>query len=164
MEKIYFTMHIACGFGTEETVKFLIKNARKYYVDLNLRDRNVCTPFNHACFYGKLKIVKILLKNSKHPRPISKIDVIYFSGGLNEGQTLAEQKGHINVVNLIKDWKRKQTLILTFLLIFSIIFLFFNIAFAVFFNINFFSYHVVLYLLTIILIIFLLLEVMHFIF
>ena len=111
--------HIACGFGTEDTVNFLIQNARKYNVDLNLRDTNGYTPFHIACFNGKLENVKILLKNSKFI--FRKINVHSLTNRCEFGQDLAEQNGHTDVVNLIKDWRRKrrkQPIILSFLTMF----------------------------------------------
>ena len=93
--------HSACGFGTEETVKFLIQNAEKYNIYLNLRDINGDTPFHYACHHGKLQIAEILLKNSKE----HKINVVSLSNDGMNGEALAEQEGHADVVILIKDWK-----------------------------------------------------------
>ena len=96
--------HNACEFGTEETVKFLLQNAKKYNIDLSLRNIYGNTPFHRAC-YGKLQNVEILLKNSKK----HKINVVSLNNAGEDGQDLAEQKGHTDVVKLIKDWKRKQS-------------------------------------------------------
>ena len=97
--------HSACGFGTEETVKLLIQNAKKYNIDLNLRDDFGFTPFHYACYYGQLQIVEILLKNSKQ----HKINVVSLNNAGKDGQALAKQRGHTDVVKLIKDWKKKQS-------------------------------------------------------
>ena len=97
--------HIACGCGTEEIVKFLIQNAKKYNIDLNLRDNNRSTPFHHACYRGQLLIVETLLKNSKQ----HKINVVSSSNDGMDGQALAEQEGHTDVVKLIQDWKNGQS-------------------------------------------------------
>ena len=94
--------HHACGFGTEETLKFIIQNAKKYNIDLNLRNIHGNTPFNNACILGQFQVVEILLKNSKE----HKINVVSVNNYGEDGQALAEQKGHTDVVNLIKDWKR----------------------------------------------------------
>ena len=96
--------HNACIYGTEETVKFLIQNAEKYNIDLNLNDIAENTAFHYACYHGKLEIVKIFLKNSKEHN----INVVSLNDFGMDGQALAEQEGHIDVVNLIKDWKRKD--------------------------------------------------------
>merc|ERR1712062_399765 len=93
--------HVACAFGTEETVKFLIQNAKKHNIDLNLRDNFGNTPFHLACYFGQPQIVEILLKNSKE----HKINVVSLSNAGNDGQAIAEQRRHTDVVNLIKDWK-----------------------------------------------------------
>ena len=93
--------HDACGFGTEESVKFLIQNAEKYNIDLNLRDNIGYTPFHEACNHGQLQIVKMLLMNSKE----HKINVFSVTNHGKDGQAYAKQKGHTDVVNLIKDWK-----------------------------------------------------------
>ena len=69
---------------------------------LNLRDVNGNTPFHIACVYEQLQIVEILLKNSKE----HKINVIALNNAGKDGQALAKRKGHTDVVNLIKDWKR----------------------------------------------------------
>ena len=95
--------HDACAFGTKETVEFLIQNAKKYNIDLNLRDNLGYTPFHLACYYGKLQIAETLLENSKQ----YKINVVSLNAG-KDGQALAEQEGYTDVVNLIKDWKRKD--------------------------------------------------------
>jgi len=97
--------HHACGFGTGKTVKFLIQNSEKYNIDLNLRNNFGDTPFHGACFNGKLQNVEILLKNSKK----HKINVVAVNNAGKDGQAYAEQKGHTDVVKLIKDWKRNQT-------------------------------------------------------
>ena len=94
--------HHACVFGTEETVKFLIQNAKKYNIYLNLRNIDGYTPFHSACYYGKLQIVEMLLENSKQ----HKINLFSLNNAGMDGQGIAEQKGHTDVVNLIKDWKR----------------------------------------------------------
>ena len=97
--------HKACGFGTEETVKFLIQNAKKHNIDLNLRANLGYTPFHYACYYGTLQIVEMLLKNAiQH-----KINVVSVNNAGKDGQTLADQKGHTDVVNRIKDWKKQQS-------------------------------------------------------
>ena len=96
--------HYACGYGTEETVKFLIQNAKKHNINLNLRDNLGNTPFHLACYHEKLQIVDILLKNSKK----HKINVASVNNNGKDGQTIAEQRRHTDVVNLIKDWKRKD--------------------------------------------------------
>ena len=97
--------HMACGFGTEETVKFLIQNAKKYNIDLNLRNNCGSTPFHLACCNGKLQIVESLLKNSKK----HKINVVSLNNSGKDGQAYSEQKGHTDSVKLLKDWKRKQS-------------------------------------------------------
>ena len=97
--------HNACEFGTEETVKFLLQNAKKYNIDLSLRNIYGNTPFHRACSHGKLQIVKTLLNNSKK----HKIYVVSLSNSGKDGQAYAEQKGHTDIVKLIKDWKRKQS-------------------------------------------------------
>ena len=97
--------HNACEFGTEETVKFLLQNAKKYNIDLSLRNIYGNTPFHRACSHGKLQIVKTLLNNSKK----HKINVVSLSNSGKDGQAYAEQKGHTDIVELIKYWKRKQS-------------------------------------------------------
>ena len=96
--------HMACAFGTEETVKFIIQNAKKYNIDLNMRDINGDTPIHFACYTGKIQIVETLLKNSKK----HKINVVSVSNAGKDGQAYAEQEGHTDIVKLIKDWKRKE--------------------------------------------------------
>ena len=71
---------------------------------LNLRDNLGNTPFHLACYHEKLQIVDILLKNSKK----HKINVASVNNNGNDGQAIAEQRRHTDVVNLIKDWKRKD--------------------------------------------------------
>ena len=78
--------------------------AKKYIIDLNLRDVNGNTPFHIACVYEPLQIVEILLKNSKK----YKINVVSVNNNGKDGQALAEQKGHTDILNLIKDWKRNH--------------------------------------------------------
>ena len=85
-------------------MKFLIQNAKKYNIDLKLRNINGDTPFHYACYHGKVQIVEILLKNSKQ----HKINVVSVNNNGKDGQALAEQKGHTDILNLIKDWKRNQ--------------------------------------------------------
>ena len=98
--------HIACGFGTEEIVKFLLQNSKKYNIDLNLRKSNGNTPFHLACYRGQLQIVEILLKNSKK----HKINIVSKNNAGKDGEALARQKGHTDVVKLIKDWKTKDAM------------------------------------------------------
>ena len=98
-------LHKACGFGIEETVNFLIQNAKKYNIDLNLRDRIGDTPFHLACSMGKLETVEMLLKNSKQ----HKINVVSVNINGMDGQASAEEKGHTDIVSLIKEWNRKQS-------------------------------------------------------
>ena len=80
---------------------YLIQNAKKYTIDLNVRNINGDTPFHYACSFGKLQTVKILLKNSKKYN----IDVCSKSNAGMDGQTLAKRKGHTDIVKLIKNWK-----------------------------------------------------------
>ena len=50
--------HHACAFGTKETVEFLIQIAKKYIIDLNLRDVNGNTPFHIAWSMNNFKLLK----------------------------------------------------------------------------------------------------------
>ena len=52
-----------------------------------------------------LQIVDELLKNSKQ----YKINVVSLNNNGKDGQALAEQEGHTDVVKLIQDWKKKQS-------------------------------------------------------
>ena len=54
-----------------------------------------------ACLSGKLTHVEILLRNSKEHN----IDVCSKDNNGMDIQAMAELKGHIDVVKLIKDWK-----------------------------------------------------------
>ena len=94
--------HSACVLGIEETIKFLIQNAKKYAIDLNARSIRGNTPFHMACFFGKLRTVEILLKHSKKHN----IDICSKNNDGIDGQALAEQEGHNDIVKLIKDWKQ----------------------------------------------------------
>ena len=55
--------------------------------------------------YEQLQIVEILLKNSKQ----HKINVVSLNNNGKDGQALAEQEGHKDVVKLIQDWKNGQS-------------------------------------------------------
>ena len=92
--------HSACGFGTEETVKFLIQNAKKYNIDLNLRNFRAECPFHLACYYGQLQIAETLLKNSKKHQ----INVVSVTNHGNNGLALAEQQGHVVLAIRFKNW------------------------------------------------------------
>ena len=84
---------------------FFIQIAKKFNIDLNLRDNDGITPFHLACFHGKWKTVEKLLKISKK----HKINVFSVGNDGNDGQDYAEQKGHTDVAKLIKAWKRMQS-------------------------------------------------------
>ena len=97
--------HHACMHGNKkgngDTVLFLIQNQKKYDIDLNQRNISGYTPIHLACLSGKLTHVEILLRNSKEHN----IDVCSKDNNGMDIQAMAELKGHIDVVKLIKDWK-----------------------------------------------------------
>ena len=59
------------------------------------------TPFHHACYFGMIHNVKILLKNSKKHN----INIYSKANDGMDGQDIAEQEGHTKIVKLIKTWK-----------------------------------------------------------
>ena len=98
--------HAAClTGGSKEIVLFIIQNSKKYSIDLNLQSIDGERPFHYACNKGKLENVKILLNNSKK----YKIDVSSLTNHGRDGQASAERMGHTDIVNLIKDWKKKES-------------------------------------------------------
>ena len=99
----------ACQNGNEKNVEFIIKNANKYGLELNLRDTYGATPFNDACFYGNLQNVKVMLRHSKEYN----IDIDARNNSGRTGLEVAKVEGHNNIVKLIENWRLKESRNLT---------------------------------------------------
>ena len=77
----------------------LMKNSAKFNIKLNAKDYGGYTAFHWACWFGKKKIVDVMLCNSIHLK-------LHLKTTCNDGKTglqLAKDFGMTDVVNLIQS-------------------------------------------------------------
>lgn len=82
----------ACEAGDEELVRKLIASGS----NINETDKNGATALIYAASYGKKNCVTALLEHGAEINSITK------QGGT--AQKFAEQKGHLEIAKILRDW------------------------------------------------------------
>ena len=95
-------LHVVCEFGHLELLKHIALTS-DFEVDFNVVDAHNQTPLHLASRFGHFEIVKFLFQNHE----AKGIDV---SRKINNGCTaedLARQRGHMNILEVLKIWTLK---------------------------------------------------------